>query len=229
MSKARAEAERRGFDWADVHIKALPEAAVYDCGDHLALVVDSWNTRDVSHLVNWAIYTEQRPVEAFGVTMDAENFHDAYILLCDAIHQDEARHARMFCIRQTIVGYTEDEGEITFALANGWTMNFTAETECCDASWFVLNDIEKPADLIGAVVTGLRNIKPDPEWQGPLEGSITYAFAVDTTRGTYTARMANDHGESGYYSGRLGAYLSAPGTTFDRFYVNKGHDIPFNR
>jgi hypothetical protein len=148
--------------------------------------------------------------------------------LSDAMRKAEYLRARMFCLRQTITDYMESEDAITFTLANGWTMRFTAETECCDASWFVLGDIEKPADLIGAVVTGLRRIEPDPDWSGDLEGSITYAFAVDTTRGTYSARMANNHGESGYYNGNLGAFLSAPGTTFDRSCVNKGHNIPFN-
>lgn len=122
-----------------------------------------------------------------------------------------------------IYSITATEQRIHVSLA-GFDLYFTAESECCDSSWFVLSDIDSPdfspqgdwlrnpnhrAKFLGYELISPREIGMVTSKELDHEGSVTYAIKVKTSRGDYLARMANDHGDSGYYSGQVSTSLTS--------------------
>lgn len=137
----------------------------------------------------------------------------------------DARKASALLAGRNIYSVNEAEDAITFSI-DGATLAFIAESDCCDASWFVLDDIEKPSfeadktrnwrdqyakfisfELVEPVQVGLPDPSPDSTYEHSAD--ITFMVKINTSRGVYTVRMANDHGESGYYSGVLNIKLEA--------------------
>lgn len=137
----------------------------------------------------------------------------------------EARKASALLAGRNIYSVDEAEDKITFSM-HGADLILMAESDCCDASWFVLDDIEKPSfeadetrnwrDQYAKFIS-FELVEPS-EVGLPLEaasamtaryGDVTFMVKINTSRGVYTVRMANDHGESGYYSGILNIKLEA--------------------
>lgn len=104
---------------------------------------------------------------------------------------------------QQVVALTETEGAIVLTLSGNKVIRWYAGSECCDSSWFVLSDIDTPAEFIGSTVIGYHSIAAE---RGS-DSDCTYGFNLYTSAGIYHVRMANDGGESGYYSGILDAKL----------------------
>jgi hypothetical protein len=114
-----------------------------------------------------------------------------------------------------ITGYAESEDEIKFVLTSGIILSIRAESQCCDASWFPLSDIEKPEDLIGAQIFSYEKLnsiddnKPCPETYVDGHNECcgwSYGFNIQTSKGTYHARMAN--ASNGCYSGSMNMTLT---------------------
>lgn len=122
-----------------------------------------------------------------------------------------------------------EDDKIVFTTSDG-VLTFTAETDCCDCSWFVLGDIEKPWTLEDSDgpyrserpskftkegyyrervrILGAEVIDALEEW-GEVKDALhsddcvayTYGFKVYTNAGIFVARMAN--ASNGYYSGSI--------------------------
>jgi hypothetical protein len=152
----------------------------------------------------------------------------------DETQRKELQQLRTSLLLKPIRSLYETEHTIMIAIEGDIVLRFDAMSQCCDASWFVLSDIDKPAGIEGALITGYREI-PAEELRkigGVTGGSVTYGFNIDTTAGTYHVRMANDHCESGCYSGELSrrAYLTGYTHHEDIYHVREEYILlqPFS-
>jgi hypothetical protein len=121
----------------------------------------------------------------------------------------ELQQLREALLGKKIVSLVETESHIVIGIEGDLILRFDADSQCCDVSWFVLSDIDKPEGFVGSIFTGYRLVEFD-ELRGT---AYTYGFNIDTTAGTYHVRMSNDGGESGCYSGILSANAFLSGYT----------------
>lgn len=134
-----------------------------------------------------------------------------------AVHISPDDEARINALLQNldIEEIVATEERITVVFTSCAYLHFLAREDCCDSSWFVLSDVEtvdleprgdwlrnpdRHAKFLGYSLVTAASVGLKESNDGKR---VTYLVQIHTTRGAYSARMANNGGDSGYYSGSV--------------------------
>ena len=99
------------------------------------------------------------------------------------------------------VEVSEDKERLVFTLADGRTMTYTAEGDCCSQSW--IEHLTVPPDIAGAEVTGWRQ-QDMGQTEQDYETIKVYQTSFATPKGEIIVEYRNS--SNGYYGG----WLSGP-------------------
>lgn len=96
------------------------------------------------------------------------------------------------------VAVSEDKERLIFTLADGRTVTYTAEGDCCSHSW--IEHLTVPPDIAGGVVTGFAE-QDIGETEQDYETVKVYQTSFATVKGEVIVEYRN--ASNGYYGGWL--------------------------
>jgi hypothetical protein len=99
------------------------------------------------------------------------------------------------------ISVSEDKEQLVFTLADGRTLTYTAEGDCCSHSW--IEHLTVPPDIAGSVITGWKQ-QDMGETEADYETIKVYQTSFITAKGEIVVEYRNS--SNGYYGG----WLSGP-------------------